>query len=714
MIPPARGEHGAARASDCARRKRGLVPTSSLVVALALACGPHDSLVGAQDREAESGAGGVGSGGTGRVNVSGGSGGVNLSGAPIAGNPVGSSAGEASGPPIGGTHGERTEDIGCERCQKLPHVKSDAAVACLDGECVFDQDVCEDGFSHCLGDFSAVGCESSLADSAHCGQCHVVCPQPQVCRADFGYTCTSCDFPVETACNDDCADMRTDRAHCGACDNACEETETCSNSDCRPCPAYRANCQGQNTCDDWLRSSANCGSCGRECSTATMSGACTAEGECQPLACAAGRADCDANPEDCESELSQAGSCGPEYIRTTALAQEYTWWALGQDGSSLATASGTLHKFSKEGELLWSYTSPRGEIWKVELDAGGFVFVIGHWSLNFHDDTADIGTFAAKLNADGAPVWEREFEPVAGAGQAVPGPIAVDGSGTVLLAVRLQGDVDVDPTSGVDVQQFDGKWWLFEVDANGALSAAREFAATGEGISCHVTIDALARTAGRTLVAGDIFSDCELAGKVAPLGPHSNGNVGFIASMSSGGSADAVRWLIGADTASGYTNNDGASLVAYPDGSVVLVASLKPIGTFQPELYLDDLSQPLAAVESQQRFAARFSAGLDLQWLKVADWISSPAATPGGGLLAMFQHELRLGVHPLPTLWREDGSARWTMPLNCYSPSAVGSAGDTFAVRWLGMRPSGCDVDLDPGPGVATVAQTSLVTTYRF
>lgn len=433
------------------------------------------------------------------------------------------------------------------------------------------------------------------------------------------------------------------------------------------------------------------------------------------MACPAGRADCDADLADCEAELEQPGACGPQYVTSSkALAQEYQWWALASDGSWLATKAGALHKFSAEGELLWTYSPPRGAVRKVALDTAGFAFVVGDWGFNFHDDTADTGTFFAKLDADGVPVWERELEPVAGS-RVFPGPLAVDGSGGVVVAVEPLGDVDVDPTAAVNLQHFDGNEQLLEIDANGAFSWLPVFEAKAEGVVCDVSIDALARSAGRTLVVGETYDGCELAGRVAPVGPHNTGNVAFIASLGPSGSADRLRWLIGARTWSGNTNNDESSLVAYADGSAAMVASFKSLSNREPVLYFDDYNQPLAIAQINSRFVARFSAELELQWFKVAAWASSPVAAPDGGLLALFQHESTYSkrVHPLPTLWRKDGSSAWTMPVTCHWPEAAGAAGEIFATRWLGGF-SGLDCDLDPGPNIATVAESAMVTTYRF
>jgi hypothetical protein len=437
-----------------------------------------------------------------------------------------------------------------------------------------------------------------------------------------------------------------------------------------------------------------------------MNGACTPESECQPLACVVGRADCDADPSDCEAELEQQGACGPVYVGTMPLSSDYTWLALGPDGSSLATMAGKLYKFSAEGDQLWTYSSPRGEVSRLALDAGNSVFVAGYWLADAGEISADIGTFITKLNAEGEPAWEAVFEPVAGAGQALYEEIAVDGSGSVLLAATLSGDVDVDPTSGVDVQHFDSRQtWLFEFDSNGEVAWARALDA-GADPNCQASVDALVRSAGRILVAGTTVSGCTLAGEGAPAAP--GDEVGFIASLSSSGAADRVRWLPGANTGGGGTANAGGSLVAYADGAVALVASVTS------ELYLDDPNQLLAEVQTPRRFVARFSADLELQWLKVAAWLNSPQAAPGGGLMALFEPESPTRSRVL-TRWREDGSSAWTLPVGCQWIESAGAAGEIFAARSLGQvdpGPMGCD--LDSGPDVATTTEGAQVVTYRF
>lgn len=635
---------------------------------------------------------------------------------------AGNSSGGGSGAPVqaGGTNtatagtgsGGVVDAEGCERCGQLPHVKPGALVDCVNGQCVFTADDCEDGFEHCEGDFSEVGCESDLSDPAHCGRCSRACGENQVCLVPSGYVCSTCSFPTASACRNDCANLQNDSAHCGSCGNACAVTEMCSEGACAECPPLRANCAGQNRCDDWLRSSAHCGSCGRDCSTAEMHGGCTPKGDCEPLACVVGRADCDANPDDCEAELAQAATCGPEYVGTTTLNADYTWLALGADGSSFVTLAGKLYKLSSAGALLWSYSAPSGDVSMVAVDTGGVVFVAGYFTLNPGQKSADIGTFVTKLDEEGEPVWEHRFEPVAGAGQIVDRAIAVDGSGTVLLAAVVTGDVDVDPTSGVDVQHFDSRQtWLFELDASGAVSWARGLETNSEQ-PCQINVHALARGAGRALVAGTLERGCSLAGEEAPGAPTGEdgvvgGESGFIASLSSSAAADTVRWLPGAYTDSGETRSSGPSVIAYADGSAALVAGLSS------ELWLGDSERLLATVERPRRFLARFSAELELQWLKVADGISFPAAAPDGGVLAMVELEAR--GPKLLSLWREDGSSAWTLAVGCQWLESAGAAGAIFAARSAGTTdpgPTGCD--LDPGPEVVEVTENAMVTTYRF
>jgi len=128
-------------------------------------------------------------------------------------------------------------------------------------------------------------------------------------------------------CNGNPADgceinLNTSASNCGACGNVCTSanaTSGCSGGQCTivSCNTGWGNCDGQvsNGCETNLFSSTNnCGACGRACSLAHATAACSA-GTCIISSCNTGWGNCNGNSADgCETDLltstNNCGSCG--------------------------------------------------------------------------------------------------------------------------------------------------------------------------------------------------------------------------------------------------------------------------------------------------------------------------------------------------------------------------------------------------------------------
>jgi len=250
----------------------------------------------------------------------------------------------------------------CGACGKeciTPH----ALPACELGLCEIG--TCDPTWADCDGD-AINGCEASTdSDPSHCGDCDIVCPAQQSCKA--GKCVLECDpgegdcdnnpnngcettFGTENDCafcgdacdlanaNDSCtaglcvidscdngfedcdnvaangceADTDSSAATCGACDNACPNgpngSTTCDNGACEiNCNAGFGDCDGtlQNGCEtDTGASQQSCGGCNLPCTIANGAGMCAA-GVCQVTTCAAPFEDCNDNPADgCESNTN--------------------------------------------------------------------------------------------------------------------------------------------------------------------------------------------------------------------------------------------------------------------------------------------------------------------------------------------------------------------------------------------------------------------------
>jgi hypothetical protein len=181
----------------------------------------------------------------------------------------------------------------CARACASPNV---AALECSSGAC---SSSCAAGFANCTrAESPDDGCETPvLTDAANCGGCDNACPSNFVCKAgqcacDFkndcgngsGVACVNdlceCD---QTACRpgERCRDAQGSKVcSCnGSADAGCSATELCCSRGCT----------------DVASNAANCGACGRSCSTGFI--------------CASSTCQCD-SAEDCGAEPVVGGEGG--------------------------------------------------------------------------------------------------------------------------------------------------------------------------------------------------------------------------------------------------------------------------------------------------------------------------------------------------------------------------------------------------------------------
>ncbi|HET7539378.1 MAG TPA: hypothetical protein VFK05_05880 [Polyangiaceae bacterium] len=201
---------------------------------------------------------------------------------------------------------------------------------CSNGKCALS---CGAGTGNC--DTDPTDCETNLrTDAEHCGECAIACSLPHSSPSCVGGMCSAdhciapfadCNSKAEDGCE---VDTSTDVEHCGGC-NA------------KPCPALNAeayceggkcgfncadnfeDCDGKpgNGCErDVSRDINNCGGCGKVCSASAGKTAWCRNGQCGETTCAAGRGDCNGNPDDdpdhggCETDLltdvTSCNACG--------------------------------------------------------------------------------------------------------------------------------------------------------------------------------------------------------------------------------------------------------------------------------------------------------------------------------------------------------------------------------------------------------------------
>ncbi|MBL8684203.1 MAG: hypothetical protein JNK05_33825 [Myxococcales bacterium] len=214
-----------------------------------------------------------------------------------------------------------TSTNNCGACGRACGGGANATAQCSAGACAL---ACNPGFANC--DMSnANGCEANLNSLAHCGACGAACSRPNatatcamgtcalgMCSMGFG----NCDAVATNGCET----PLTTAANCGTCGRRCvlaNATAGCStagNCTVAMCTAGFGNCDGNanNGCETDTRSSlVHCGACGRTCTIANGTPACTA-GTCAVAACNRGFGDCDRNAANgCETNtLTNNANCG--------------------------------------------------------------------------------------------------------------------------------------------------------------------------------------------------------------------------------------------------------------------------------------------------------------------------------------------------------------------------------------------------------------------
>ncbi|HKO50836.1 MAG TPA: hypothetical protein VJV79_24115 [Polyangiaceae bacterium] len=202
---------------------------------------------------------------------------------------------------------------------------------CNAGTCAIS---CAAGTANCDGKPENL-CETNLrTDADHCGDCATACSLSNAAASCVGGVCRveSCTPPFAD-CNGQPADgcevnTKTDVANCGACAaKPCPSLNGqayCADSTCGlTCAENFADCDGKagNGCEkDVSRDIGNCGGCDKACTAGAGKTAWCRNGQCGETTCAAGRGDCNGNPDDdpahggCETDLQtdvlSCGACG--------------------------------------------------------------------------------------------------------------------------------------------------------------------------------------------------------------------------------------------------------------------------------------------------------------------------------------------------------------------------------------------------------------------
>ena len=227
-------------------------------------------------------------------------------------------------------------DIDCGGPDCSPCIAGQTCVTpsdCVGNDCTASKCAlsCAAGLGNCDGD-PANACETNLrTDESHCGDCATDCALGNAVASCAGGKCRvdSCVAPFAD-CNGDPADgcevnTKTDVTNCGAC--AAKPCATlngqayCADSACGiTCNPNFSDCDGEagNGCEkDVSKDVDNCGGCDKKCVASAGKTAWCRNGQCGETTCAAGRGDCNGDPDDdaahggCETDFkTDADSCG--------------------------------------------------------------------------------------------------------------------------------------------------------------------------------------------------------------------------------------------------------------------------------------------------------------------------------------------------------------------------------------------------------------------
>lgn len=236
---------------------------------------------------------------------------------------------DCNGDPTDGCEVNTDTDVDhCGACEASPCPTLNGTARCADAKCAI---TCDANFADCDGQ-AGNGCEKDVSrDINNCGGCG------KTCTASAGKTAwcrngqcgeTTCatgrgdcngdpdDDPAHNGCE---TDLKTNVDSCGACGTICVVAggdAQCSAGVCsiKSCSTGLADCTGgyDDGCETKTSTdSANCGACGKTCTTANGTSTCVS-GACQVKGCTGTYADCNnSNSDGCETNTATSQThCG--------------------------------------------------------------------------------------------------------------------------------------------------------------------------------------------------------------------------------------------------------------------------------------------------------------------------------------------------------------------------------------------------------------------
>jgi len=649
---------------------------------------------------------------------------------------------------------DRAPEVGgCPaNCAQLPHVRVGAYVPCVNGACVLQYGVCEDGFAHCNATPN-IGCETDVSQSPNCGFCGTQCFGETVCRVAYStYECLQpCLAPTPTACGFSCVDLQTDPDNCGTCGHSCFASNTltaCQQGNCVTLGCTDptvADCTSDPGCETPLGNDPNCGGCNDPaCTLANTMFTCSDGLGCTASVCQVGFANCNTSSPDCETAVASttptSGGCVPQYVGTVGLATQqpgFAATAIAPDGSffiggtytgtvdfdpssagkDIRTAQDTdgyITKFNADGSYAWTATlGGRGDLsfQQLAIAPAGGVIAAGSFQdtidldpsaaqdIHFSTDPQSTTPFVVELAAGGTEVWGRTFDSIdVGSGGTTAG-IALDAAGAVYVAGAFSGTIDLDPGAGTDIHVSPvvaTNTFLVKLTSGGA----RVWSRVVDNPGCSSTSQALTvATDGSAWVTGSVYA----VGDPCALTPPNNFNLQtFLLKVDAAGDPPTI-WKLG--TALYQTN---IALTAGRDGAIYIG------GVGAGDVDMDPgpgvARRWLGSLSTFGGFVLKLAADGTYQWSRVlsASRIAALTPAPDGGVLA-------IGVAGSGFVARlsASGASLWTIPLGNaqVSPTSGTANATTFTV---GGTSSGTQ-DFDPGPAIDLLfGDIAFVSRFNF
>lgn len=234
------------------------------------------------------------------------------------------------------------------------------------------------------------------------------------------------------------------------------------------------------------------------------------------------------------SEGVQADGLGNVYVSGSTLGSLY--------GPNAGRSDAFLSKYDANGALLWSRqygTKDNEDTVTLAADGLGNVYISGH-VVSYDEFQSDLsGTFLAKYDSFGEPIWSTQY--FGGVGSTTSYAVAADSLGNIYQAGQktINGAVN---------------GFLNRYDSEGILIWSRQLGLTTAGTYFYeVAVDGL----GNALVTGRTFSSLE--------GTNSGGSDAFVAKYSNAGALDYI-WQFGTE------RNDIASGIAVDQLGILYVA----------------------------------------------------------------------------------------------------------------------------------------------